>query len=274
MVGIFRFLVALGVTFYAFIAVTSAQAGGFVVVDDVVQVTMLPGWRTASGSRMTALRIDLAPGWKTYWRSPGEGGIPPVFDWSKSMNVQGVSLHWPKPVVFDQLGMQSIGYKHQLILPMEFIPARPDAPITIDATVQIGVCEDICLPVSRAIHAELSATGGAQNPAILAALADRPLAAAEAGLRAISCRISPIADGVQVTATLELAATPEAVVFETPDDNLWISRSKLARAGRQLTATADFVPVDARPFLLDRSALRLTVIDKDRTIDIQGCPAP
>lgn len=270
----FRVLVALGAALGASIPATLASAEGFVVVDDVVQVTMLPGWRTASGSQMTALQIDLAPGWKTYWRSPGEGGIPPVFDWSKSMNVKGVMLHWPKPMVFDQLGLQSIGYKHQVILPMEFIPARPDAAITIDATVQIGVCEDICLPVSRTIHADLPATGGAQNPAILAALADRPVTAAKAGLRAISCRISPIADGVQVTATLDLPGTPEAVVFETPDNNLWISQSKLASTGGRLTATADFVPVEARPFLLDRSALRLTVIDKDKTIDIQGCPAP
>lgn len=270
----FRYLVALGATLGSSAPMTVARAEGFVVVDDVVQITMLPGWRTASGSRMTALRIDLAPGWKTYWRAPGEGGIPPVFDWSKSRNVQDVSLHWPSPMVFDQLGLQSIGYKHQLILPMEFIPAQPDAPITIDASVQIGVCEDICLPVSRAIHAELPPTGGAQDPAILAALANRPVAAAEAGLRAISCRISPIADGLRVTATLELPGRPETVIFETPDDGIWISESKLARAGLDLTATADFVPEAARPFLLDRSALRLTVIDKTQTIDIQGCPAP
>lgn len=270
----FCLLVALGAAFGASFPANLARADGFLAVDDVVKITMLPGWRTASGSRMTALQVDLAPGWKTYWRSPGEGGIPPVFDWSKSVNIQRVSLHWPNPQVFDQLGLQSIGYKHQLILPMEFIPARPDAPITIDATVQIGVCEDICLPVSRAIQAELPETGGVQNPAILAALDDRPLTAIEAGLRAISCRIRPIADGVQVTATLDLPGTPEAVVFEGADDNLWISQSKLARAGSQLTATADFVPVDARPFLLERSALRLTVVEKDRTIEIRGCPAP
>ena len=47
--------------------------------EDVVQIEVLPGWQTASGTQMAALRLTLAPGWKTYWRAPGEGGIPPAF---------------------------------------------------------------------------------------------------------------------------------------------------------------------------------------------------
>ena len=55
--------------------------------DDVLQATLLPGWQTASGSHMAAVDLTLAPGWKTYWRSPGDAGIPPRFDWSGSKNV-------------------------------------------------------------------------------------------------------------------------------------------------------------------------------------------
>ncbi|MGF6861098.1 DsbC/DsbD-like thiol-disulfide interchange protein [Rhodobacteraceae bacterium MBR-64] len=270
-------MIALGAALAASLPPTALRAEGFLVVDDVVQITLLSGWVTKSGTRMAALRVDLAPGWKTYWRSPGDGGIPPLFDWSGSRNLQDVAVHWPSPQVFDQAGLKSVGYKDQLVLPLEFLPLRADAPILIEAEVQIGVCQDVCIPVTRAIRAEFPASPeGQQDKSILAALARQPVSARAAGLGPVSCRITPIADGVQVRALVDLPATitADALVFETPDENLWISQSRLERSGRHLVASADFVPVEARPFALQRSTLRLTVVGPDRSIDIQGCPAP
>lgn len=246
------------------------------MLDDVVQITLLPGWREASGRHIAALRIDLAPGWKTYWRAPGEGGIPPVFDWSGSINVQGVALHWPTPHAFDQLGLTSIGYETRLVLPLEFTPARPDAPIRVAADLQIGVCEDICLPVSRTIRAELSPDARAVDPAISAALADRPLTAAEAGLRSLTCTLSPVEDGLAIVARLDLPDTGgrEAVVFEPADPGVWVSDSAISREGRILTARAEMIPPEAIPLVLDRSTLRVTVVGRDRSVAVQGCPAP
>lgn len=253
----------------------AARAAGFTVLDDVVQIALLPGWREPSGRHITALRIDLAPGWKTYWRAPGEGGIPPHFDWSASDNVQGVALHWPTPHAFDQLGLTSVGYKTQLILPVEITPAQADAPIRVAVDLQIGVCEDICLPVSRTIRADLPDRGAA-DPLILAALADRPLTAAEAGLRGLTCTLSPIKNGLRITARLDLPDTGgrEAVVFEPDDPGIWVSDADIRRDGRALTASADMVPPRSTPLVLDRSTLRVTVVGRDRSVTTQGCPAP
>lgn len=251
-------------------------AQGFTVVEDVVQLALLPGWRTDRGTHMTALRVDLAEGWKTYWRAPGEGGIPPVFDWGGSANVGGVTFHWPRPVVFDQLGLKSVGYLDQLVLPMEVNPRDPSRPIVVDASVQIGVCEDICIPVTLDVRADLPAGVTTPDPVIRAALADRPMTAAEAGVGHVSCAVDPIADGLRVTARIDLPALGggEAVVFEATDASLWISEAAVTRDGGRLTARADFVPESGRPFALDRSGLRLTVIGGGKAVDLRGCRAP
>ena len=60
--------------------------------EDVVQIEVLPGWQTASGTQMAAIRLTLAPGWKTYWRAPGEGGIPPAFGWAGSQNIASTAF--------------------------------------------------------------------------------------------------------------------------------------------------------------------------------------
>ena len=64
-------------------------------LDEVVSASVLTGWRMENGHHMAALRITLAPGWKTYWRAPGEAGIPPRFDWTGSDNLSAVTVHWP-----------------------------------------------------------------------------------------------------------------------------------------------------------------------------------
>ena len=63
-------------------------------VEDLASVTVLPGWRDADGTHVTALRIDLAEGWKTYWRAPGDSGIPPSFAFSGG-DITAVQPHFP-----------------------------------------------------------------------------------------------------------------------------------------------------------------------------------
>lgn len=119
-----------------------AHAGGF-SPEDVAAFDILPGWRTAEGTHMTALRIRLDPGWKTYWRAPGEAGIPPRFDWSGSRNIASVRFHWPAPQVFRQNGMRALGYQGELILPIELVPSVPGGAITMRTEVELGICEDV-----------------------------------------------------------------------------------------------------------------------------------
>jgi DsbC/DsbD-like thiol-disulfide interchange protein len=242
---------------------------------DVVSVSLLPGWQSEDGQRMAAIRFDLAEGWKTYWRSPGDAGIPPIFNWSGSENLAGVRIHWPRPHVFAVNGMQSIGYKNELVLPIELTPIDPSKPIGLHAEIDMGVCRDICVPAAVSFSASIT-SGGQSDPMIRAALSDRPATPGEAGLGSIGCTVEPIEDGLRVTATLDLPPTggPETVVFEPRAGAVWVSEADVQRAGSILSASADLVAESGKPFALDRSAMIVTVLGHDRAVEIIGCPAP
>lgn len=249
-----------------------AQAQQPPSIDSIVQPQLLPGWRTDTGTHMAAVHIRLADGWKTYWRNPGEAGIAPQFDWTGSRNVASVRLHWPRPMVFYSSGMRSIGFADQLVLPVEVNLRDPQAPARLSLRMDLGVCDDICIPLSLDLATDLAARG-AQDPAIVAALHSAPAPAASAGLRSASCRVEPIDDGLRVTARLEMPSLggAEFVVFELPGSDVWISAAHSERNGGSLTARADFVDRSGAPFALSRQDLRITVLGTSRAADIRGC---
>ena len=239
----------------------------------MVQASILPGWRQANGSRMAALRLDLAPRWKTYWRAPGDVGIPPSFDWSGSENLHSLRYHWPSPVVFDTEGSRTVGYRDQLILPIEITPQDPTQPVILRGHINIGVCRDICVPAELTLSARLEGDGH-RDALIRAALDNRPLTAREAGVSDMRCEVSPTRKGLHLTAHISLPALgpQETVVFEG-GPGIWVDDSVTKRQAGQLLAEADMIADDRAPFALNRSALIVTVIGGGRSVEIRGCPA-
>ncbi|WP_103334531.1 protein-disulfide reductase DsbD domain-containing protein [Pseudotabrizicola formosa] len=253
-----------------------APAAGFAQAQpDVVRGEFRSGWQTSSGTHMAALHLRLAPDWKTYWRAPGDAGIPPQFDWAGSENLGSVRFHWPAPDVFHTNGMQTVGYHDELVLPIEITPKDPRKPVRLQASIDLGVCKDICIPTTLLLGGALT-TPGQSDGTINAALRARPATASEAGLTRIACRIEPIRDGLRVTARMDLPLQghQEAVVFEPGIANVWVSESQVSRDGRSLTAVAEMVPPSGQPFALNRSAMVVTVIGgQGRAVEILGCPA-
>ncbi len=234
------------------------------------------GWQGDSGKRIAAVEFQLAPGWKTYWRAPGDAGIPPSFDWSGSDNVAAVRVIWPRPDVFDVNGLRSIGYAGGVVLPIEVTPRDASRPVRLRATVDMGVCRDVCVPAHLSLDADLTGKG-APDPAIRAAIADRPATAAEAGLSGLSCTVTPIRDGLRVEAAMTLppmGGGDETVVIEPPHPSIWASEASVRRNGNRLVAVADLVDPTGSPFALDRSAVTLTVLARGAAVEHRGCPAP
>lgn len=248
----------------------AAMAGQY---DDMVDIEVLPGWRAADGTHMAALQLTLKPGWKTYWRSPGDAGIPPILVWSGSRNLESAQVTWPTPKVFDQSGMTSIGYKDRVILPITLTPKNAGKAINMKLRLQIGICRDVCVPAQFTLKQELAADLTNRDPKIAAALAERPYSAAEAGVRAISCSISLTEDGILLRAEIDMPAIggTEFVVFEAGDAQIWSSEAQVKRQGRRLIAETEMMHVNGSGFALNRSALRITVLGKTRAVDIQGC---
>lgn len=238
----------------------------------MVSLQVLPGWRTADGTHIAALKIALAPGWKTYWRAPGDAGIPPMIDWSGSSNLSGMMPAWPTPTVFSQNGMNSVGYKHELVLPVVLTPRDPGQPITLKGELQIGICNDICVPTQLSFDTALP-IAQIRDAAISTALANQPTPANQAGVGSVTCALSLTADGLALQTTLSMppAGKYEYAIVETADPEVWVAESETHRDGNTLTVKTELVHMDGGAFALDRSGLRITVLGSDRAVDIQGC---
>lgn len=242
-------------------------------LDGVVRLEVLPGWTTRSGSQIVGLEITLAPGWKTYWRAPGDAGIPPMVSYAGSENIATARLDWPTPEVTYQNGMRSIGYHDRVILPVELTRTRA-GEMRLAGTLSIGVCEEICVPAHLSFDAVLP-EGGRRDPQIVAALVDRPLRADEAGVGAVECRIVPSDYGIGLEAVVEMPAIagPEEMVIEAGDPQVWVSEPEVRREGGHLVASVSMAHVSGDGFALDRSAVRITILGRDVAVDIRGCAA-
>ena len=244
-------------------------------VDDMVRVEVLPGWRAADGSHMAGLKLDLAPGWKTYWRSPGDAGVPPLFNWRGSRNLGGVEVIWPAPKPVPQLGYMTIGYDRDVVFPLKISPKAGARDVSLKGVLDIGVCKDICVPVSVKVAQDLPAAARTPDPAIVAAMVERPYRADEAGVKGVSCRLSPIEGGVRLTATIRMPklGVSEYAVVEAGDPQIWVAQAETTRKGADLIAETELQHVNGRSFAVDRNALRFTVLSRGKAVDIQGCSA-
>ncbi len=257
---------------FLLVALLCLAAGLARAQEGAAELRILPGWRMANGHHMAGLEIRLPPGWKTYWRRPGEAGIPPDFDWSGSRNVADLRVHWPVPEVFRQAGLRSVGYGDGIVLPVEVVPARAGQPVELSLSADMGMCRDICVPVSGVAGAVLPVAPARPDARISAALADRPLTAAEAGARA-ECGVALDAAGAILTMRLSLPSLGrgEEVVIEPSDPDLWVSEPRSRRDGATLVSSAEIEAPAGRPLALDRSALRTTVIGPRGAVEILGC---
>jgi DsbC/DsbD-like thiol-disulfide interchange protein len=142
--------------------------------------------QSAAESLRAGIEIKMQPAWHTYWRYPGDSGVPPRFSFSGSDNVATVQVLFPAPHAFtDDVGT-TIGYKGNLILPLRVFPRQKDKPVTLRGKIEYAVCDKLCVPVEAQVELTLAGAGGADNAALAAAEArvPQPVSAAEAGLTA------------------------------------------------------------------------------------------
>ncbi|GGH35116.1 Thiol-disulfide interchange protein, contains DsbC and DsbD domains [Cribrihabitans marinus] len=241
-------------------------------VGDGVRLEILDGGRTERGTYLGAIRLTLPEGWKTYWRAPGDAGIPPQFDWRGSRNIGAMAFTWPAPRVFDQNGLRSVGYERQMVLPVEITPENSERPVRLKGRMDFGYCKDVCVPGTLPFDHVLDA-GAGRNPAIAAALAQRPYSASEAGVRAAVCRITPTEGGMRIEAHIEMpsAGGTEYAVIEPGGRSLWVSEAATTRQGGTLIASSEIRHDGGGAFALDRSAIRITVLGDSHAVDIRGC---
>ncbi len=136
--------------------------------------------RLIAGSRsgsvfLGGIAFEIQQGWKTYWRTPGDSGVPPRFDFSKSDNVESVSILWPAPMKFpDGAGGISFGYHNQVLLPLRILAKNADKPVTLRAEINYAVCEKLCVPVDARSELKFVSETSTEDNTIATALDSVP----------------------------------------------------------------------------------------------------
>src|ERR1700691_4774187 len=132
--------------------------------------------RLLAGSRSGAVLLggiafQLQPGWKTYLRTPGDSGVPPRFDFSRSENIEAVTVLWPAPMKFDDgAGGSSLGYHDQVVLPLRIVAKNTDKPVMLRAAVNYAVCDKLCVPVEADVELAFTSVASTEDSALFAAL--------------------------------------------------------------------------------------------------------
>jgi DsbC/DsbD-like thiol-disulfide interchange protein len=238
-------------------------------------VRLIAGKPVAANEALRAgVELRLAAGWKTYWRYPGDSGVPPVFDFSKSENVKSVAVSWPAPHRFTDEGGSSIGYKDNVVLPLRVVPTDPGRPVTLRLDLDYAICERLCVPAQAAAKLELGRAPSAQDAALAAAEAQvpRPAQLGESGPLAIrSVRRDGDAAHPRVVVDVDApAAAPLDLFAEGPAAD-WALPVPDAVAGaspplRRFVFDLDGLPPGADPAAAAR--LRFTLVAGDKAIEV------
>ena len=205
--------------------------------------------RLIADGKGAGLEIALAPGAVTYWRDPGEAGVPPTFDFSGSQNLAKAEVDFPAPErIAEPDGSVAFGYRGGVILPIRATAADPGKPVRLVAKVDYAVCDKICLPAKANAELVLGAPGATPHAAMLGDARAR-----------VPLKVAPQALGVELTASggkswrLCLAQAPRDLFVEAPE-GFWVE-PKRESDGRCYALTLQQAPDGGKPPL----AVRVTV---------------
>lgn len=244
--------------------------------DQPASVRLISGAPTREGTTevlRAGIEIRLQPGWKTYWRYPGDSGVPPRFDFTRSDNVARSEVLWPAPKRFeDGAGGHSIGYGGSVILPLRIVPRDPAKPVTLRLSLDYAVCEKLCVPADAKAELKVSRTRTSFDPALAAAEARVPTSATlgQAGPLGI---VSLMRDPHKHDRILVDVAVPEGKAVDlfaegpTPEWALPLpERVGGASAGVQRFAfLLDGLPSGAKP---EGAVLKLTATGADGAVEV------
>jgi DsbC/DsbD-like thiol-disulfide interchange protein len=130
--------------------------------DDVVQTQgatlRLINGAMRDGVVRLGLEIAMKPGWHTYWRYPGDSGVPPEITLADPTIATRLAVHYPAPRRFGTAGDETIGYEGDVVLPIDVAPTQPGRQVDIGLNVRLGICHDICLPVDETLSVTVDPT--------------------------------------------------------------------------------------------------------------------
>jgi suppressor for copper-sensitivity B len=251
-------------------------ASGGWVEEEQARLRLISAAQSVGGeAAQFGLEFDLAPGWKIYWRSPGDAGLPPRVDWSGSENLKKAEIAWPVPHRFSLFGLETFGYGGQVVLPIRAEVERPGEALNLRATVDYLICEEICIPYTADLALDLPSGDGARAPQAFLIESFRgqvPGHGAERGLEIASVGLagSLAAPVLEVSARSDRAfEAPDLLVEAPPGFQFGVPQVTVAADGRAALLRAA-VSRSQPGSVLEGKPLTVTVTDGTRGVETQA----
>ncbi|MDX7952088.1 protein-disulfide reductase DsbD family protein [Lichenihabitans sp. Uapishka_5] len=250
-------------------AETGPNASDWSVLDHarvrLIDAGPVPGGGTG---RLAGLQVQLDPGYLTYWRSPGEAGLPPSLVTAGSTDLKSAALMFPAPDRYSEGGIEAIGYKDEVVFPVLVTPAAADKPVGLKLGFDFGICERLCLPAHAAMSVTLDHDGTAPEAGIVRdayARVPHRMGVGDPGSLVVTA-VQGKADGAPVTVHVRSTSSDVPMLFaEAPDpwfvkagEGLWSSDGSLTYRVVVSGAPADPAPLP----------LRLTLVGGDGAIEV------
>jgi suppressor for copper-sensitivity B len=225
-----------------------------------------------------ALHIVLQPGWKTYWRSPGDAGYPLMIDVTGSDNVEEAKVAWPVPHRFQLFGLQTFGYGTEVAFPVMVTPRTPGARIALKANIRYLVCETVCIPQDAELALDLPQ--GDATPTGYAPLVNRFASLVPKSGERLGWSVERVAIDQQSQLVVDAKSTGE--VFDAPDvivegaPHFYFGPPKTVELSVDRKSARLYVPVErlGKGAELSEGDLTLTLFDGDRGMETLARPIP
>ena len=217
------------------------------------------------------MHVRLGPGWHTYWRSPGDAGAPPEFDWRGSRNVAGADVEYPAPRRITSAGIDTFGYEHEVVFPVRLRLRDPNAPTQVSLKLALFVCSQICTRNDLTLHTTLAPGARFDGPM---GLIDQWRAKVpgkntpELSISAIKLAPTP-KPHLDVTVT-SAAALTRPDLFVDGDNDVFAGRPQ--RAAHAGNTTTFAIPLDGPKAAHPAKPLRVTLVDGNRAVEAVMLP--
>ncbi len=261
------------------VCAAQATAAGWVTREEVAFRLLTAQDSVADGQTLlVGVEARLQPGWKLYWRSPGRDGLPPRFDFSRSTNVASANVRWPAPSRLpvptlrpgDRATM--IGYKGDVVFPIQLRIAQAGQPVDLRLRLRYGVCNDGgCIGDEVRLNLTLPTGTGARSA--VADLIDRaiercPVNASVGGVTVGDLRVVDAGRGVVLSLEAQVPLKAPDLLLETPQEHYFSAPAVTVRDdGRAVTFLAEVLRGKAAP-LSPGTPVTLTILGAPRPIEV------
>ena len=239
----------------------------------LVSAKITDGWIEKDQKLIFGLKIDLNKNWKTYWRLPGNAGLKPLFTFDKSENVFAAKIMWPSPIIFGEDNLWSIGYKDSVLLPLEVTPIDTSKPIKLEIQADIGLCEDVCIPVTLNVSYFATPGQNQENYEILGAILSEPIKSDDIGFQPPQCIIK---NGELIMEFNEKNVKTgieniELFVIEVGSSVFYVNSKKASVFDDRITVSTKNSVETELPGVISRETIKTTIIGSNQSLEFVGC---